>query len=160
MWERVKLLFQKFWGIFLGLAVVIGVLANILDLQKDFKAAGSQPATLSPIPTAAPSSTPLPTASPVPTMGPFQFLLFSKQARAGDDFKIILQAATGSVCHLDYYTPDGNLSAARGLGLVSPDSQGKCTWEWHISANTQPGMARLVISLNDLQETHEIEIIQ
>ncbi|MBE0680516.1 MAG: hypothetical protein IH589_01270 [Anaerolineales bacterium] len=159
MLEKTSIWFRRFWGVFLGLAVVVGVLTNISDLRDDFKQS-SLPTTVSaPSPTAAPSNTPPPTSTPVPTIGPFQFLLLPKQARAGEDCKIILQAAPGSVCHLDYYTPDGNLSTARGLGLATPDSQGKCTWEWHISAKTQTGTAKLVILLNDLQETHEFEII-
>lgn len=148
---------KRFWGVFVGLGMVAGFLAAVVQVLEYYDNRRPTPTPLFPSP--SPSAAPTDTASPSPTLGPFQFLELPDQAAAGDDVIVTLQAYQGAVCYLEYYTPDGNLSTADGLGQAIADSQGRCNWEWHISANTQPGAGRLVISVGDIEETHEIQIV-
>ncbi len=144
-----------------ALAVLAGVLAALAALAQIIDFLENRRATPTPPPLVTPISTLVPTSAPTftPTSGPFQFLIFPQQVRVGEEVKITLQAWQGAACFLAYYTPSGTLSSADGLGLVTADSQGRCTWEWHISANTLPGRGRVVISINDVEETHFIEIL-
>ncbi|RJP46507.1 MAG: hypothetical protein C4583_18720 [Anaerolineaceae bacterium] len=153
---------KRSWGVFAGLAILIGALAAAAQLVDFFE---DRLPTPTPSPTIAFTSTPLPTATltptptPTPTVGPFVFLILPAQIKAGEDIKVSVQAWQGATCFLAYYTPDGGMSSARGLGPVIADSLGRCTWEWHISANTSLGNGKLVVSIKDIQETHEIEIL-
>lgn len=56
-------------------------------------------------------------------------------------------------------TTGGSKSTTDGLGAVTVNSQARCIWKWHISANTEPGLAKLVIAIQDVQETHELETL-
>lgn len=154
--------FEKSWKVIGGLGVVFALLVSLFDLLDIFQGLRMEPAitmtvTLSSTPT--PTDTPIPTISPTPTLGPFQFLSFPSQVRAGEDAEVILQARPGDVCVLEYYTPGGSKSTTDGLGAVTVNSQARCIWKWHISANTEPGLAKLVIAIQDIQETHEFEIL-
>jgi hypothetical protein len=160
MWNNVPDWLKKTWAVLGVLIVLIGGAAaavQIVDFCEDRRPIPTPLPTIAPTHTA--TSMPIPTITPTPTMGPFQFLVLPQQVRAGEDVKVVLQAWQGATCFLAYYTADGGLSSARGLGPVSADSQGRCSWEWHISANTLPGQGTLVISINDVQETHKIEIL-
>lgn len=156
MWSKIKIWLNKFWGLALALVGTIAFLANATTV---FNFAEGHLATSTPPPTAIPTNTPIPTVSPTPTLGAFNFVSLPKQVKAGDDVEVILQARMDDVCTLEYYTPDGSLSAADGLGTVTVDSLSRCIWKWHISANTNPGMGKLVIMIEDIQETHQIEIL-
>lgn len=153
---------RKSWGIFAGLAILIGALAAAAQLVEFFE---DRRATPTPSPTIAFTNTPAPTATLTPTMtppfdgGPFLFLTLPTQVKAGEDITVSVQAWQGATCFLAYYTPDGGMSSARGLGPVAADSMGRCTWEWHVSANTSLGTGTLVVSINDIQETHELVIL-
>lgn len=160
MWNKLLDWLKKFWVVIATLAVLIGALAAIaqlVDFFEDRRVTPTPPPTT--VPTHTATSTPIPTITPTPTMGPFKFLVFPQQVRAGEDVKVTLQAWTGATCYLEYYKPNGDLSSADGLGLVTADSLGRCTWEWHIYANTLPGQGTLVISINDVEETHNFEIL-
>jgi hypothetical protein len=159
MWNNVPDWLKKTWAVLGVLIVLIGGAAaavQIVDFCEDRQPTPTPPPTATFVP--IPTSTPIETATPTP-IRPFQFLELPEQVKAGEDVKVVLQAWQGATCFLAYYTADGGLSSARGLGPVSADSQGRCSWEWHISANTLPGQGTLVISINDLQETHKIEIL-
>lgn len=172
MWEKVFTKIgdwvKKFWGLILGLAIVVGLLSGITDIIGFVEGLRAPTPTLPSSPTIRPTATqtvtPLPYPSPTPTLtptlGPFQFIELPTRVKAGEDVTVCLQAPPDAVCFLDFYTPGGNKSTTRGLGQVFPDSQGKCTWEWHISANTSPGIAELNISINDIYEIHEVEIVE
>jgi hypothetical protein len=155
---------KKFWGLILGLAIVVGLLSGITDIIGFVEGMRAPTATLPSSPTVEPTATqtatPLPVPSPTPTLGPFQFIELPTRVKAGEDVTVCLQAPPDAVCFLDFYTPGGNKSTTRGLGQVFPDSQGKCSWEWHISANTSLGTAELDISINDVHEIHEVEIVE
>lgn len=160
MWNKLPDWLKKAWAIIAGLTILIGALASVAALVEFFEDRRATP-TLSP--TDVPTGTPVPTMTPAPTLTPtlgtLQFLDFPAQVKAGEDIKITVQAWQGTTCHLAYYTPDGSLSSARGLGLAIVDSHGRCTWEWHISANTNPGCATLEISVGNIRESHELEIL-
>lgn len=154
--------FEKSWKVIGSLGVVVALLVGFFDLLDVFQGLRTEPAvsmtvTLSSTP--SPTDTPAPTISPTPTLGPFQFLSFPSQVRAGQDAEVILQARPGDVCELEYHTPNGSKSTTDGLGAVTVNSQARCRWKWHISANTEPGLATLVIAIQDVQETHEFEIL-
>lgn len=159
MAKRFTKWFSKFWKLFLGLAAVIAALRGGFELKKDIDEIRATP-TLTP--TILPANTPKPAYTPLftPTYtpGPFLFIKLPQKVIPGDNVTLVVQALKDTSCHLDYFTPKGNLSSASGLGSVSPDSRGQCTWEWHIRADTSPGIGKLVIQINDLKETHEIEI--
>lgn len=152
--------FRKFWKVFLGLAVMIGALTAGFQLRRDIVEIRATP---TPSPTNQPTGTPLPspTASFTPTFtpGPFQFIELPVQVKAGEDMRVVVQAWQGAACHLDYFTPDDNLSTSAGLGSTLPDSRSQCVWEWHIRADTTTGIGKLVVQINDLMETHEFEIL-
>lgn len=156
MWSKISNWLGRFWGIILGMSILVGILAGLTDVIGFFEDRFAAP---TPPPTAAPTSSPIPTISPTPTLGAFQFIALPSRVKAGDDAEVILQARQGDVCHLEYYTPDGGKSSAKGLGPVPANSMGRCVWQWHISANTKPGQAKLVISINDIRETHGLEIL-
>lgn len=156
MWKNILNWLGRFWGVILAISILVGMLAGLTDLIGFYE---NHWATATPPPTAAPTSPSIPTVSPTPTLGPFQFIALPPQVKAGDDAEVILQARQGDVCHLEYYTPDGSKSSARGLGPVTADSMARCVWQWHVSANTKPGQAKLVISINDIRETHGLEIL-
>jgi len=156
MWSKISDWLKKFWGLVLAFVAVVAFLANataVLSFTKEYLA------TPTPPPTAIPTDTPIPTISPTPTLGPFQFISLPSQVKAGEDVEVILQARQNDVCALEYYTPEGSPSAANGLGTVTVNSMARCVWKWHISANTKPGLGRLVIIIQDIQETHQIEIL-
>ena len=156
MWSSISDWFKKFWGIVLAFVALVAFTANaaaVIEFGEEHFA------TPTPLPTPLSTDTPIPTVSPTPTLGPFQFLALPAQVRAGDDAEVILQARQGDVCTLEYFTPDGSKSSANGLGMVTADSLARCIWKWHISANTNPGMAKLVIAIQDIQETREIEVL-
>jgi hypothetical protein len=156
MWIKLSDWFKKSWGLVLAFVAIVAFLANVTTVieftERRF-------ATPSPPPTSIPTATSIPTVSPMPTLGPFQFLSLPSQVRAGEDVEVILQARHGDVCNLEFKTPGGSMSSADGLGTVTANSAAQCVWRWHISANIMPGKAMLVISIQDIQETHEFEIL-
>ncbi len=160
MWNNVPNWLKITWAVIGGVAVVIGLAAATVQIVEFYEKRQPTPTLLPTIaPTHMATSTPIPTITPTPTMGPFQFLVLPQQVKSGEDVKISLQVWQGVICYLEYYKPNGELSLADGLGLVTADSQGRCTWEWHISANTLPGQGTLVILINNVQEIHQIEIL-
>jgi hypothetical protein len=162
MFKNMPTWLKHFWAVIGGLAVLIGAFAGIADLVGFFEERNETsmpPPTAIPTITPIPTNTPIPTPMPTPTLGEIQFLLFPEAFKAGEDVKIVALAWVGAACFLEYYTPDGSLSSADGLGLVIGDSQGHCVWEWHISANTKPGEGRLEISINDFEQTMTIQIV-
>ena len=162
MWSNIKNWLKKFGGLALAFVGIVAFLANVtavFDFAEERLATLTPPPTAIPTETHVPTDTPIPTVSPTPTLGPFQFISLPTQAKAGTDVEVILQARKDDVCMLEYYTPDGRPSAADGLGVVTANSLSRCIWKWHISANTNPGMGKLVITIEDIQETHQIEIL-
>lgn len=162
MWSKIKTWLNKFGALTLAFVATIAFLANataVFDFVEERLATPIPPPTAIPTETHIPTETPIPTVSPTPTLGPFQFISLPTQAKAGTDVEVILQARNDDVCTLEYYTPDGSQSAADGLGVVTANSLARCVWKWHISANTNPGTGKLVITIEDIQETHQIEIL-
>ena len=158
MWNKIMNWLKRFWGVIPAFIALVGVMANataLIEFTEDHLA------TPTPLPSPTSTDTPIPTVSPTPTLGPFVFLSFPSQVRAGQDqdAEVVLQARPGDVCVLDFYTPNGTKSTTDGLGAVTVNSQARCVWKWHISANTEPGMATLVITIQDVQESHEFEIL-
>ncbi len=162
MWSNIKNWLKKFGGLALAFVGIVAFLANataVFNFAEERLATPTPPPTAIPTDTHIPTDTPIPTVSPTPTLGPFQFVSLPTQARAGTDVEVILQARKDDVCVLEYYTPDGSQSAADGLGTVTVNSLARCVWKWHISANTNPGLGKLVMTIEDIQETHQIEIM-
>lgn len=159
MWNNVPNWLKITWAVIVGLGVVVGLAAamvQIVEYCEDRQPTPTPPPTVTFVPIS--TNTPIQTATTTP-VGPFEFLELPEQVKAGKDVRVVLQAWQGATCFLAYYTPDGGMSSARGLGPVIADSLGRCTWEWHISANTSLGTGKLVVSIKDIQETHEIEIL-
>ncbi len=147
----------QIWGGIAALALLAGMVAALIDIREYIDKKNTPTATATvPLPT----STSIPTDTPTPTPGPFQFIQLPKQIRVGNDVTVNLQAPPGAVCFLEFYTPDGNLSTAKGLGQAVANSQGRCSWEWHVSGNTGAGGGKLVISMNGITETHEVEVVK
>lgn len=162
MWSNIKNWLKKFGGLALAVVGIVAFLANVtavFDFAEERLATLTPPPTAIPTETHVPTDTPIPTVTPTPTLGPFQFISLPTQAKAGTDVEVILQARKDDICTLEYYTPDGSQSAADGLGMVTADSLARCLWKWHISAKTNPGIGKLVITIKDIQETHQIEIL-
>ena len=156
MWNKILNWLKRFWGLVLAFVALVAFLANlatVIAFAKEYFA------TPTPLLTPFPTATMVPTVSSTPTLGPFQFLSFPKQVRIGDDVEVILQARKDDVCTLEYYTPEETKSTAEGLGSVIANSKAQCVWRWHISGHTESGKAKLVISIQDIQETHEFEIL-
>lgn len=162
MQSKIQIWSRKFWGFVLGLGALIALLVGLFDLQERFRelrATPTPPPTIVPTSTLRSTNTPIPTVSSTPTPGPFQFVDLPKQVKAGDDVRVTVLAWQGTSCHLDFFTPDGNPSQAKGLGSATPDSRSQCTWEWHIRADTSLGVGKLIVEINDLKETFDLEIL-
>ncbi|MBI3167315.1 MAG: hypothetical protein HYZ22_02470 [Chloroflexi bacterium] len=154
--------FDKSWKVIGGLGAVVALLVGLFELVDIFQGLRAGTETLPTVTSSStpfPTDTPIPTVSPTPTLRPFQFLAFPSQVRVGQDVEVILQARPGDVCVLEYYTPNGSKSSTDGLGTVTVNSQAKCVWKWHVSANTEPGLATLVITIQDIQETYKFDIL-
>lgn len=147
---------EKFWKLLAGLGTLVALLVGGFELNKIVREINATP---TPVPISTATNTPTATIAPTFTPGPFQFYDLPAQVKAGEDVKVSVQAWQGAVCHLEYFTPDGAKSEARGLGPATPDSRARCNWEWHIRADTLPGVGRLVVSIDDLKEEHKIEIL-
>jgi hypothetical protein len=138
------------------LAAVFAIINGAFDVQKDIK---EITATLTPVSTITATNTPIASATPLFTPGPFNFIELPTQIQMGNDVKVVVQAWQGAACFLEYYTADGNLSMADGLGITSPDSYARCAWVWKINANTHAGTGKLVIHLGEFEETHFLEVL-
>jgi hypothetical protein len=147
----------RIWGGIAALALLAGMIAALIDIGKYINEKNTPTATPI-IPT--PTHTAVPTDTPTPTPGPFQFAQLPAEIKVGSDVTVSLQAPPGAVCLLEFYTPDGNRSTAKGLGQTVANSQGRCSWEWHVSGNTGAGGGRLVVSMNGITETHEVEVVK
>lgn len=149
-----------YWLPLVGL--VLGIIATLLTIingcwELDTKIKPTLTPTLTPSLTV--TVTHEPTATPLFTPGPIYFIELPTQVNAGNEVTVILQAWQGAICFLEYYTADGNISKADGLGIAIPDKMDRCSWVWRINANTHAGIGKLVIHLSDLEETHDLEVL-
>lgn len=154
LWDRVKHALKSRWGRIISIGglvlVILGVLANITGLIAFVIE------YVFPDPKPTPTPTPLPTQTPVVVS--IQSIDISSPIAVGEYAIVKLKTVPGVMCHLDYYTPSGNLSTSKDLEPILSGVDGTCTWKWRIASNTKPGIGRLVVSVEGLEEEHEIEI--
>lgn len=137
-------------GLIATIAAAVAIVNGCLGFQKDIR---EMKATLTPAPTITATTTPL------FTPGPIHFIELPKQVKAGENVKVTLQAWDGATCYLEFFTADGNISKATGLGIAIPDGFARCTWVWKVNTNTHPGIGKLIFHLGDLEETHKLEVL-
>ncbi len=101
-----------------------------------------------------------PPPPPTPTPAPItlELLHLTTPIKCGQDATLQVRAAPDIQCHLSYETPAENPSQAKGLGPTTADSQGVCTWNWHIQHNTSPGTGILTVQAASQTATYPIEI--
>jgi len=68
---------------------------------------------------------------------------FTRTVQRGRNASLTLWTTPGCTWYLQYITPVGNLSKAKGLGAKTANEKGEITWTWLISGNTTPGMGKL-----------------
>ncbi len=108
-------------------------------------------------PTEEPSApTPEPTTPPTSDSG----VTFTTVTGAapGDDASATVQTTPGTECDLEYTTPSGTQSSARGLGRETADDSGVVTWTWKIGINTDPGTGTVFVTCGDAQAHADIQI--
>lgn len=76
----------------------------------------------------------------------------------GEYFKLFIQTAPESDCHLSYKTPKGTNIEARGLGDCRTDKDGICSWRWFIGTETVPGIGMLTVEVDGIKEVFSIKI--
>lgn len=137
-------------------------------------AAPTAPATVTPEPAAPPSASETPTdpaaapteepAAPTsePTTPPAadSGVTFNSVTGAapGDDASATVQTTPGTECDLEYTTPSGTPSNARGLGTETADDAGVVTWSWKIGINTDPGTGTVFVTCGAAQARADIQI--
>lgn len=121
----------------------------------------SQPTATAPSVQATATVPTLPTDTqvPQPTQPPAITLVsLTSPISAGSDARLVIQTAPGAACFLSYVTPSGTDSTADGLGAMTADGSGICTWVWRISGSTNPGTGRLTVTTNGATQFFEIVI--
>lgn len=91
-----------------------------------------------PIPTPAPDPTP-------PAAGGVQFVSV-QGARPGGTAQVTVQTAPGATCSIQYITPAGTNSTARGLETRTATTSGQVSWSWVIGSNTRAGMGMVTVT--------------
>ena len=154
IWNRIKGALQSRWGKVISIGglvlVILGILANLTGLISFVIE------YIFPDPKPTPTPTPLPTQTPVVVS--IQSIDISSPVAVGEYATVKLKTVRGVTCHKDYYTPRGKISTSQDLNPILSDVDGMCTWKWRIASNTKPGKGRLVVSVEGIEEEHEIEI--
>jgi len=149
-WARIKQAAKSPWGKIISIGgivlMVLGVLANITGLAAFA------------IEYVFPHPKPTPTPTQTPVVVSIQSIDISSPVAAGEIATVKLKTVPGVTCHLDYYTPSGKISTSQDLNPILSGIDGTCTWKWRIVGNTKPGKGRLVVSVEGIEEEHEIEI--
>lgn len=118
------------------------------------------PTTIPPTATAVPpTATHTPVPPPTATTGPtFTVVDFRSPVPVNGDAHVVIQTQAGATCFIFYRTPSGTASEADGLGPVTADANGVCTWTWQIGRGTNPGQGRVTISVGEYSQTLSIDI--
>lgn len=123
--------------------------------------------TLISVPTIAPTDTSVPIIQPtqppvVDTQPPpapaFTLINLTSPINAGQTASASIQTTPGANCFISYHTPSGTDSTAAGLGAITADGNGICSWSWEIGGNTNSGTGRVTISAGGDVQTFPIEI--
>src|SRR5512138_542086 len=118
--------------------------------------------TLSPTKTLPPGITP--TFTPVLTNTPdvpasgFTLISINKTAYIGGKAKAQIRTQPGTQCSLVFYLPSGKISSAPGVGNITADQDGYCTWTWSILGNVNPGYGTAVIIAGGQKTNYYIKI--
>ena len=65
--------------------------------------------------------------------------------KAGDDARLRLVVGASSRCDIEYISPAGTASNARGLVPRTANAQGNIDWTWTIGSSTQPGQGTVQV---------------
>lgn len=149
----------KSWRLILGVVgasgAIVALVTGVFQLKRDIVEVKATP-TLEPTPVF--TNTPIPTPTPLFTPGPLTFIERPDEVYVGTDVKVVVQAWEGATCYLEYHTTTGR-SHVEGLGIITPDGMGHCTWEWRVNGNTKPGPGKLIIRVGDFEESHLLAIL-
>jgi hypothetical protein len=83
-----------------------------------------------------------------------------KGASPGGYASVTIQASPGTECSIQYVTPHGTVSRAKGLESQTTDSDGQASWTWKIGTHTEPGTGSVAVACNGESATTPIEIGQ
>ncbi len=81
-------------------------------------------------------------------------------ASPGGYASVTIQTSPGAECSIQYVTPHGTVSRARGLESQTTDSDGRASWTWKIGTHTEPGTGSVTVACNGESATTPIEIGQ
>ncbi len=85
---------------------------------------------------------------------------YTRTVAVGDYAYVDILTAPGNTCYLVYILPSGRRSTAQGLGKKIADDEGRCSWAWRIGTKTKPGIGKLIITINNVnQQTYPIQIV-
>jgi hypothetical protein len=79
-------------------------------------------------------------------------------ASPGGEASVTIQTTPGAECSIEYVTPHGTVSRARGLVSQTADADGEASWTWKIGTRTEPGTGSVTVTSGGASETTEIEI--
>ena len=106
-----------------------------------------------------PTEAPTPTPTPTETQPTISLVSLTSPVSAGDYATLVIHYAPGAGCFLSYVTPHGTQSTAAGLGPMTADGSGNCSWTWKIGTNTYPGTGHLTGNVNNGQATANYDIV-
>lgn len=101
------------------------------------------------------------TQQPAPTQAPaaaITLVSLTTPAARNSNATLVIQADAGVTCILSYTTPSGSASSADGLGSVTADGAGRCTWTWKIGPSTKQGTGSLFVTVGNQHASFEIVI--
>ncbi len=84
----------------------------------------------------------------------------SQKVVTGEQAEATIRTQPGTSCKLSYVTPSGTKSTARGLGMITADEDGNCSWKWTIGSRTRPGTGKVTINAGGLTKTYPLQIVQ
>jgi endonuclease YncB( thermonuclease family) len=80
--------------------------------------------------------------------------------KVGATASLSIQTTPNTICNLDYITPSGNTSTAKGLGSTTAGANGLCVWTWTIGSGTKPGTGILNITVDGVAQSVSIEVVK
>jgi len=86
------------------------------------------------------------TPAPTPSVT-YKFIKFTNPVKVGAYATVMIQTTPGAACFLNYRTPAGTFTTAKGIGSQTANSKGRCSWQWRIGTATRPGVGYVYIAV-------------
>lgn len=79
-------------------------------------------------------------------------------AAPGDQARATVRTAPGARCGIEYTTPRGTSSTARGLVERTANADGVVAWSWTIGTSTVPGTGDVAVTCDSIRVNRSIRI--